>query len=121
MLAALPTALLIERVARAAAREHAARARGLGSTWLQIADAAGLDTGDEPWTRAHAAFELAAGAAASRWRDPSAVWTCRSCGQRVTGHGPEAPQGQDEIGHANTCTRRNAQLAACQAIWDGES
>ena len=36
---ALPTALLNRSTGwlRAAAREHAARARGLGSTWLQIA------------------------------------------------------------------------------------
>jgi hypothetical protein len=108
----LAAALLVEHIAHGLAREHAARARGAGHTWLEIAAAAGLEPEAQRWERATAAFTFAAGEPSGFFANQTARWTCLTCRKPVTDHGPEAGIGDDETGHAEDCTRRRAQLAA---------
>jgi hypothetical protein len=115
----LSAALRIERVAHGRARGFAADARAAGCGWLQIADAAGIDPKAEPYERATAAFNLAAGPARRLWNQ-TVPWCCPTCRQTITDRGPEAGVDDDETGHADTCARRLAQLAAWQAAWDAD-
>jgi hypothetical protein len=114
-LAGVAVALLVERVAHRLAREHAVRARADGHDWLQIATAGGLEPKAEPHERAAAAFSLAAGPPVRLWDEQIVRWTCPTCGQRIRDTGPDAGRGDDETGHAPTCQRRLAQLAAWAA------
>jgi hypothetical protein len=53
------------------------------------------------------------------WRDyPTLRWTCATCGQRITDHGPVDPDpGDMERGHASDCERHRAALSA----WDADT
>jgi hypothetical protein len=111
---AVAAALVLHRTVRRQIHDHIARARGAGHTWLEIADATGLAPHTQPWQRELAAFDLVAITLSNR-DHRSTSWRCATCRQIVTDHGPDAARGDDEHGHATTCTRRLAQLAAWEA------
>lgn len=107
--------------------EQARDARAAGRSWDEIGEALGLSDGaaDEP--RAEAAFaEIVEGRRAGpAWRSlqtPSTYWRCGSCGELVTDYGLTGSSHPDdqESGHAETCARHQAALAAWRADtgWD---
>ena len=99
--------------------EHARAARASGCSWDEVGEALGLSDGatDEP--RAEAAFaEIVSGRRSEDYwpsfRAPSTYWRCGSCEELVTDYGPtdsSHPEDQ-ESGHAATCARHEAALAA---------
>jgi hypothetical protein len=109
-------AVLYRNVADGRAREEAAKARGDGATWVEIAAAAGI--GDDPERdrgAAELAYEWVSPRPSMRFDEVNVYWTCGTCDQRVKDRGPTAghPVDQEE-GHAEGCAR----LAAAVATWE---
>jgi len=120
-LSAVAAAVRVADMAAGRARELAAKARGDGATWSEVADAAGLQP-DPNRSRAEAAFEWAAGPPPGGWSwswETSVGWDCRACGRWVTDRGPYNPPPDDnESGHAADCPRHRAAVAAYEARRD---
>lgn len=126
-LAGIRAAIFVRDVARNQIHEYATQARGAGRTWAEIAAAFNLDAevADDP---AGAVFEyLAVGEPLPqperRFRfDPRNVhWRCASCSLLITDSGPyNGNPVDDESGHAETCERHAAEIAAWRARWDAE-
>jgi hypothetical protein len=124
-LAAIRATLAIRNAAATLLHEHIGRARGAGHTWADLAvvldvekaaDEARLLVGEAAFnwvTTGHIDDPR------QRWRDyPTLRWTCATCGQRITDHGPVDPHpGDMERGHASDCERHRAALSA----WDAET
>jgi hypothetical protein len=110
----------LELAARGTARDYIRQAREAGHGWDQIGHALGMtsggDTGQQGATAADAAYTYAAGRPDTEapWRPRSFTWTCRSCDQAISDRGLIAGPADDELGHADGCSR----LAAAVAEWD---
>lgn len=109
--AGVVAATRLSSLASGLATGYAAKARGEGRSWLDIAAAVGLDADGsaDPADMAFTAFSHAA----SRYADPVARWRCGSCGQQGVDHGPYEPHPDDrETGHALDCARHAADIRA---------
>lgn len=116
---AIELARLIEGTARGLWRRYAEQARGAGKTWLELADAVGVDADEDE--RDHLAFRLITGEPTSSWREPYASWRCGSCGERIRDVGPYGGHPDDsESGHAEDCMRHKAEVAQYVAHWDDD-
>lgn len=116
-LAGLRAARSIELAARSAVLGYVRACRERGVSWHEIGAAAGLSSaGDSGLTVAGRAFTLATGPLRHAWSRDFA-WTCRTCGELVTDHGPGRSPGEQEDGHAPGCQ----QLAAAVRTWLAES
>jgi hypothetical protein len=107
--------------------EQAEAARAAGCSWDEIGEALGLsdDSGEEP--RAEVAFaEIVEGRRSSRswprFEAPSMSWRCGSCGEWVRdyGTGDSSHPSDQESGHAPSCARHVADVAAWKSRtgWD---
>ena len=123
-LAGLRAARDVELAARSGARDYIRDAREAGRSWREIGTAMGLvpdggaDLAGE--TVGEAAFTYAAGRpdAQTAWRHGrSFSWTCGSCEGRISDHGLCNGPADDERGHAESCAR----FAATVAAWDAET
>lgn len=105
------------RVAARARRlvyDYAREARGAGTPWSELAGPLGIvaDVGDP----AEAAFREVAGEPPAPYDQRSVGWHCTSCGQRMIDHGPyNGHPADDESGHAASCSRHLAEIAAFRA------
>jgi hypothetical protein len=128
--AAIRVALDIQYAVRDVLTEHIGRARGAGHSWTDLAPVLGVEKSatELDLTAAEAAFNLAATGQTTGWASehrrgsrgfaPTMRWTCESCRQRVTDHGPvDSHPGEMERGHAADCARHAAALAA----WDTDT
>lgn len=117
----------LELGARDAARTYIRAAREAGHTWHQIGRALALTPGGDPDqagdTLAEAAYTYAAGSPST----PAAIrygrtfgWTCSACDQTITDRGLCSGPADDEHGHARTCSRLAATIAAWEADWQAE-
>ncbi len=127
-LTGIRAALFVRKVAIERLRHYASEARGDGVGWhdvggaLDLADDAereGLPLGEAAW------FYIVEGVrpGAERPRHwghaPTARWTCRTCSNRITDHGPFDQHPDDtEEGHATDCIRHNADLAEFHRRYD---
>jgi anti-sigma regulatory factor (Ser/Thr protein kinase) len=111
----------IELATRKAARDYIRQAREAGHGWDQIGHALGLapnaDADQAGLTVAEATYTYAAGNphtdTAIRY-GRSFVWRCLGCDQAISDRGLIAGPADNEIGHADDCSR----LAAAVAEWD---
>jgi len=117
----------IELGARHAAREYIRQAREAGHSWDQIGHALGVspdaDADQAGLTVAEAAYTYAAGSphtdtAVQYGR--SFVWRCRSCDQAISDRGLIAGLADDELGHAEDCSRLAAAIAERDVGWEAE-
>ena len=128
--AAVRVALDLRSAVRDVLTEHIGRARGAGHSWTALAPVLGVEksAAELDLTAAEAAFNLAATGQVTGWASedrrwsrgfvPTLRWTCESCGQRVTDHGPvDSHPDEMERGHAADCARHAAALAA----WDTDT
>lgn len=126
-LAGIRAAIFVRDVARNRIHEYVKEARGAGRTWAEIAAVFDLDAEVTNHPGA-AVFEYAAiGEPLPRPErrypfDPRNVhWRCASCGLLITDSGPyNGNPVDDESGHAETCERHAAEIAAWRARWDAE-
>ena len=117
--AGVRAALLARNVAVAHMLAYAEQARGVGYSWVDIAEALGIEATEDDAPRDEQAYLLLIegrplpGDEPSWFDRPTARWTCTSCGHRITDHGPfESHPDDAEQGHAGSCARRDATLAA---------
>ena len=116
----------IELGARFTTRRYIRDAREAGHTWQQIGQALGLTPGaeadQEGGTLADAAYTYAAGRPDpdAPWRPRSFGWHCRSCDQAISDRGLSDGPAEDEIGHADDCSRLAAEVAQWDAGWEPE-
>lgn len=124
-LAGVRAALFVHRVAKGRVRHYAEQARGEGVSWARIGEALGLaeeaKRADTPLGEAAFSFVTEGrrpgqAPSSSPLAHPSrARWSCTSCGQRITDHGPFDGHPADcEQGHAHGCERHRAEIAAYQ-------
>lgn len=118
-LAGIRAAVLARNAALAEIRAYAEQARGGGRTWEEVAEALGLDEAGFDAPPAQLAFGLVAENRPLPFRESferlDAWWSCGSCGERVRDHGPfEANPADNETGHAPTCRRHAADIAAAR-------
>jgi hypothetical protein len=73
-------------------------------------------------TVADDAYTYAAGRADTEapWRPRSFTWTCRSCHQAIGDRGLVGGPADDEVGHADDCSRLAAAVATWNAEWDAD-
>ena len=116
--AGVRAARLARDVAEGQLLRYAEEARGAGRTWDEVAEALGIEVTEDGEPRGEQAYLLLVEgrplpADAQSWFDrPTARWTCTSCGQTVTDHGPfESHPNDVEHGHSNSCIRQVAALA----------
>jgi hypothetical protein len=115
------TARDIELGARRAARDYIRAAREAGHGWDQIGRALGVAPGADAdqagLTVAEAAYTYASGSphtdTAIRY-GRSFPWLCQSCDQAISDRGLINGPADDELGHAEHCSR----LAAAVAEWN---
>ena len=93
-------------------RAYAEQARGAGRSWDDVAEALGIEATEDGEPRDEQAYLLLIEGRPlpadepSWFHRPTARWTCTSCGQRITDHGPFESHPDDvEHGHAEICTR----------------
>jgi hypothetical protein len=116
----------LELAAKGTARDYIRQAREAGHGWDQIGQALGVSPGADAdqtgMTVAEAAYTYAAGRpdTESPWRPRSFTWTCRSCDQAIGDRGLVAGPADDEVGHADDCSRLAAAVAAWNAEWDAD-
>jgi hypothetical protein len=120
-LAGLRAALFVSRAATGRMRVHAEQARSEGASWQQIGEALGLakdaqhhdiPLGEAAWWFVVAGIRPGQDAP-YRSDQRSSRWTCGTCEQRVTDSGPfDADPTECEQGHASSCARHRAALAA---------
>ncbi len=115
------TARDIELGAQRAGRDYIQAAREAGQNWDQIGHAIGLapnaDADQAGLTVAEATYTYAAGSpytdTAMRY-GRSFPWRCRSCEHTISDRGLINGPADDELGHAENCSR----LAAAVAEWN---
>lgn len=121
-LAGVRAVVLVRGAAVRAVRDYVREAREAGRSWDHIGEALGVDD-DEDRTRAERAFDEVAGHVDS-FGGRRMWWRCPACGAGVTDRGPYASSHPDDIeaGHAETCTRHAAGIAAWRARtgWEDE-
>jgi hypothetical protein len=118
-LAGIGAALLTRDVANAELRTYAEEARGAGRSWDEVGEALGIEPAADGEPRDEQAYRLVIEGRPLRtshettwWQRPTARWTCSSCRQHVTDHGPFESHPDDvEQGHNDACGRRAAALA----------
>jgi hypothetical protein len=117
-------AVFVRDVAARWVREHAMTARGAGYSWDQVGAALGLKEDEDPNHSAgdRAFMFLVWGELHPRpgysW-SRNAYWTCGSCKQQVTDHGPfDANPANTETGHAGSCERHHSDCLAYHEEWD---
>lgn len=92
-------------------RHSITKARSAGVSWTEIGkvlDLPGPPRGD--YDLAVAAFEYAL---SHSFSDQNVYYDCDACGQAIKDHGPYDPHPEDqESGHAETCERLRAAVAA---------
>lgn len=109
----------LENAARRAARDYIRQARETGHGWDHIGHALRLDPAEAGASPADAAYTYAAGRPDTEapWQPRSFAWTCRTCDQHITDHGPVQGPADDEHGHTAGCSRHAAAIAA----WNAEA
>jgi hypothetical protein len=97
---------------------YAEQARGAGRPWDDVAEALGIGVTEDGEPRDEQGVPpadrgpAAAADEPSWFHRPTARWTCSTCGQRITDHGPFESHPDDvEEGHAEGCARREAEIA----------
>jgi hypothetical protein len=117
----------IELGARHAAREYIRQAREAGHSWDQIGQALDVspsaDADQAGLTVAEAAYTYAAGSPQTDTaiqHGRSFIWQCRSCEQVISDRGLIAGPADDELGHAEDCSRLAAGIAEWDAGWEAE-
>jgi hypothetical protein len=121
------TARDIELAARREARDYLRAAREAGHSWDQIGQALGVapnaDADQAGLTVAEAAYTYAAGNpntdTAMRY-GRSFSWRCQSCNHTISDRGLIGGPADDELGHAEDCTRLAAAVAEWDAGWEAE-
>lgn len=117
-LAGVRAAHLLQNVAGRELAEHVDAARAAGRSWEQIGEALNLPVGEGEEPRGEAAFALIVeGRRPERtqglYREPCTSWRCSSCGELVRDRGPfESHPADNEPGHAESCARYRADIAA---------
>lgn len=118
-MAGVQAAVLARDVALGELVAYAEQARGAGRSWDEVAEALGIEATEDGEPRAEQVYLLLIEGRPlpsdepSWFRRPTARWTCTSCGQRITDHGPfEAHPDDVEQGHADSCDRRAVALRA---------
>ena len=95
------------------------RARGVGESWEAVATT--LDLTAEAGPDVVTAYLMMLGNRLDDpWWSPSTgvTWTCSSCEESIRDFGPECGGPEDrEAGHAATCSRHLAAVAAWDALW----
>ncbi|MBC3190928.1 hypothetical protein H7X46_07615 [Pseudonocardia sp. C8] len=110
-LAGLRAAVLSRWVAAGQVRDYALDARGAGRSWAEVASVLGFDDHDAPGVVAFEHVAERGGRTGPRW--DRVWWRCASCGQRVADTGPYSSHPSEvETGHAETCARHAADVAA---------
>jgi hypothetical protein len=112
--AGVAAARRVEGRARQLVHDYARKARGEGVSWRDLVEPLGVyvepDSYEDP---AVAAFEMIAPTPSQRFDARSVYWRCASCGEGVTDKGPyNGHPDDDETGHAETCERHRAEVAA---------
>ena len=115
----------IELGARGAARGYLRAAREAGDSWSQIGQVLGLtlDARRSGDTLGEAAYAYATGSPDSQTAmryDRSFTWHCPSCDQVISDRGLIAGPRDNEPGHADSCARQAAAIAAWDASWEAE-
>ncbi|GAA1858722.1 hypothetical protein GCM10009836_43700 [Pseudonocardia ailaonensis] len=113
--AGIRAAVLARSIAAAEIRCYAEQARAGGRSWDEIGEAIGLEEAGAE--RGELAFGLVVENRPLPFHPPfeliSAWWRCGSCGERVRDRGPfEANPANTESGHASSCRRHAAEIAA---------
>jgi hypothetical protein len=122
-LAGIRAAKVLEYASARLTRNYVAQARRTGRSWDQVGEALGLESDPDGYGHsvAEQAFEYAAGEPLSYGSSPSYGFTCGSCSQFVSDHGPYDPHPLDrETGHSAGCEHQAAEMAAWQAQRDRE-
>jgi len=119
-LAGIRAAQILERTAARVTGDYVRHAREAAVGWREIGEALGLAENGEPtgYDLAVAAYEHAAGTP-DLWNHVSFSYTCPTCAQAISDHGPYESHPEDsEQGHAGDCARLAADVAAWQAERD---
>ncbi|SDH02872.1 hypothetical protein [Pseudonocardia oroxyli] len=116
-LAGIRAAVAARNTASAEIRRYAEQARGSGRSWDEIAEALGIRADDHDELPAILAFCLVVENRPLPFRESfhrlDAWWRCESCDQQVRDHGPfDGHPAHNESGHAATCRRHAAEVAA---------
>lgn len=98
-------------------REYARQARGHGLTWAEIAPSV-IEDVDYGADLAVEAFRWVAPTPSMQFDTIYTYWSCSTCGENITDKGPYDEPAEDETGHADTCTRHMADVAAAHARWE---
>ncbi len=124
-LAGMQAARDLELGARQTAHDYIRRARETGHSWHQIGAALNLTPGGDAQqtgeSLGEAAFTYAAGNPNSEYArryGRSVSWTCQSCDRAIADHGLDDGPADSEHGHANSCQRLAATIAAWNAEWE---
>ena len=127
-LAGLASSREVELAARHTARSYIRDAREAGHSWHDIGTAMGIVPGGDAdqagETIAEAAYTYAAGQPdtdTARRYGRSFIWTCRSCDHVIGDRGLANGPADDEHGHAESCLRLAATVAAWDAEWEREA
>lgn len=117
-LAGIRAAVLARDIAVGQMLTYAEEARGAGRSWNGVAEALGIESREGDTPRGELAFLLVVESRPlpteeRSWCDRAAAsWTCSSCGQRITDHGPfESHPDDNERGHTPSCIRLATALA----------
>jgi hypothetical protein len=121
-MAGIRAAQTVKRTADRVADDYVKHARVEGIGWREIGEALGLaeDGQHIGYDLAVAAYEHVTGKP-DVFRDVSFYWTCPACDQGISDRGPYESHPEDnERGHADSCARLAADVAAWQAQRDAE-
>jgi hypothetical protein len=121
----LMAALAARHLRWAAARaehQYIRYAREDGATWQEIGEAlCGTPSSDTGMTAAEAIFRYLTTDGSRYGDDPVFRWTCRTCRQWISDHGPETGHPADaERGHADGCERLTTIVAEYESRWADE-
>jgi hypothetical protein len=123
-LAAVRAARFVRGSAGAEISRYVDEARAAGKTWDEVAEALDIEPDEDNYSsRAELAYrhiverEQLPVARRNNWsiHDPHTSWRCRSCKELVIDRGPfESHPDDRESGHAESCARHTAAVAAWQ-------
>ncbi len=119
-LAGIRTSLVLQHAAQRVTGDYVRYARQDGASWRQVGEALGLaaDGQRTGYDLAVAAYENVTGEPEPS-REASFYWRCPACEQEVSDRGPYENHPEDnEHGHADSCPRLAADIAAWQAERD---
>jgi hypothetical protein len=116
----IAAAMRVRNYARGLIAEYAGKARGDGVPWRDLAPVLDLDL-DEYDDAGICAFKAIAPRPSQPFDQVYTTWTCASCDQFITDYGPyDGDPTEEEKGHADTCARYNAEVAAVRARWEND-